>query len=332
MTGTLSGDRSHNEGRPDGAPVEVRRFVWQAGLFVLVGAILYLGVYAGAEQLIRQFAQRNRFYMVKTAPHESYDYVILGASHATVFDFQDMNARLEQMTGSRILNLSTVGGGITVNRLLLEYFLSHHQATAVVYFLDSFVFYSREWNEDRLQDARLFHRAPFDPALARLLLQQSLRTGLEYIVGFSKINNPDRFEPDVRDEEAGRFLRTYRPVEQIDRQRLTYLYPTPPGDEASQFERYLGEFEDLVRDVTEQGMRFIAIKPPIPERVYRTLPGEEEFDATVKDALDRLGAEYHDLSLVSNDEEFFYDTDHLNRDGVLRFYENYLSGILTQRD
>jgi len=327
----LSGAPAHDEQRSDGAPVGPRRFLRQAGLFVLVGAVLYLGVYAGAEQLIRQFAHRNRFYMVKTAPHESYDYVILGASHATVFDFQDMNARLEQMTGSRILNLSTVGGGITVNRLLFEYFLSHHQATAVVYFLDSFVFYSREWNEDRLQDARLFHRAPFDPVLARLLLQHnwSIRPALEYVVGFSKINNQDRFKPDVRNEEGSRFLRAYRPVEQIDRQRLTYLYPTQPRDDATPFAHYLDEFEDLVRYATGRGIRFIAIKPPIPERVYRTLPSEWEFDAAVKESLDRYGAQFHDLSLVSNDEELFYDTDHLNRDGVLRFYETYLAGTLT---
>jgi len=31
--------------------------------------------------------------------------------------------------------------------------------------VDSFAFFSREWNEDRREDTKLFAREPFDPAL-----------------------------------------------------------------------------------------------------------------------------------------------------------------------
>ena len=159
-------------------------------------------------------------------PPAEYDVLILGASHAAVFDFDDMNRRLEEMTRSRILNLSVVGGGVVVNRLLLDYFLVRHRTAAIVYVVDSFAFYSREWNERRLEDARLFQRAPFDPALARLLLRSGapLMVAVDYVSGFSKINNPDRFGLD-RPAEAARFDRRYRPVDQIDRQRIAYLYP-----------------------------------------------------------------------------------------------------------
>ncbi len=164
--------------------------------------------------------------MVRTATPTEYDVLILGASHAAVFDFDDMNRRLEEMTRSRILNLSVVGGGVVVNRLLLDYFSVRHRTAAIVYVVDSFAFYSREWNGRRLEDARLFQRAPFDPALARLLLRSGapLMVAFDYVSGFSKINNPDRFGLD-RPAEAARFDRRYRPVDQIDRQRIAYLYP-----------------------------------------------------------------------------------------------------------
>ena len=68
-----------------------------------------------------------------------------------------------------------------MNRLLLDYFLVRHRTAAIVYVVDSFAFYSPEWNERRLEDARLFQRAPFDPALARLLL----RSGAPPMVGAS---------------------------------------------------------------------------------------------------------------------------------------------------
>ena len=36
---------------------------------------------------------------------------------------RDLNERLEAMTGTEIINLATVGGGVTINRFLLDYFL-----------------------------------------------------------------------------------------------------------------------------------------------------------------------------------------------------------------
>src|SRR6187551_2963024 len=229
--------------------MEAAAFLRKGAAFVAVGLVLYLGLYAWAEWLVYQRGDRNRFFMVRTAPSVEYDHVILGASHAAVFDFDDMNRRLEQMTGARVLNLAVVGGGVAVNRLLLDYFLATHRTKAVVYVVDSFAFYSPEWNERRLEDARLFQRAPFDPVLMKLLIrdQAPWPVTLDYSFGFSKINNPDRFGAD-RPAEAARFDRRYRAVEQIDRQRIAYLYPVGMDDDQAQrhLRKYLAEFEALV--------------------------------------------------------------------------------------
>lgn len=304
------------------------RFARQSLRFILIGLALYVGLFVLAEQLVYANTVRNRFLAVKTAPLPRYDLVILGASHAAVFDYEDMNARLEGMTGAHVLNLSTVGGGIMVNRLLLDYFLARHDTTAVVYFLDSFAFYSPQWNEERLKDTRLFDRAPLDPELASVLLRTPAARGevLDYVTGFSKINNQDRFRSDIGDDEALRFGTTYRPIPQIDAQRIRYLYPGPI-DEAT-FDRYLIEFEDLVRSLESRGVRLIVIKPPIPERVYRALPSEARFDERVATVLARHAVEFHDMSLVCNDERFFFNTDHLNRAGVLNYYRTCLGPVL----
>ncbi|MQA92276.1 MAG: hypothetical protein GEU90_18955 [Gemmatimonas sp.] len=307
-----------------------RRFARSAIAFVLVGILIYGALYAAAEVLVRRYAERNRFHTVQVAPHSTHDFVVLGASHAAVFDYRDMNARLEQMTGARILNLATVGGGITINRLLLEYFLQEHETNAVVYVLDSFAFYSPEWNEDRLADAELYRRAPFDPALAMALLREpAARTAaLGWVSGFSKINDPNRFEPDLFEAEGARFERSYRPIAQIDRQRMEFLYPSEIDVGSLERNPYLAEFEELIQFVEDRGGRFIAIRPPIPERIYDVLPHEAEFDATMRTILSRNGAELYDFTSVNNEPELFYDSDHLNQDGVLSFYENHLADVL----
>ena len=307
----------------------VREFVRRAALFALFALGLYGALYVWSERLVYRYAHRNRFYQVKTASSSTYDYVILGASHAAVLDLGGMNRRLEEMTGSRILNLSIVGAGVSVNRLLLEYFLAAHQTAAIVYLVDSFAFYSRQWNEERLNDSRLFLRAPFDAALVKLLLNNSKTRAraLDYIVGFSKINNGNRFVPDVADEEA-RFDREYRPVQQIDEQRIEYLYLEPLSRGNADVERYLSEFEDLVRYAASRNVRVLVVKSPLPEKFYRMIPNEQQFDAALGRRLARQRVEFHDWSLVGNETGLFFDSDHLNRAGVENFFERFLSGIM----
>ena len=309
---------------------EVAAFLRSAAAFVGIGVVLYLGLYAAAEWLVYQRADRNRFFMVRTAPSTEYDHVILGASHAAVFDFDDMNQRLEEMTRARILNLAVVGGGVVVNRLLLDYFLAAHETGALVYVVDSFAFYSPEWNERRLEDARLFQRAPFDPVLARLLVRNRTpwAVALDYVTGFSKINNPDRFGDD-RPAEAARFDRRYRAVEQIDRQRIAYLYPAAMDDQAQRYlERYLADFESLVAGVRGHGVRVVLVRPPLPPRTRALIPDESGFDAALTALAGRTGAELHDLSSAIEDPAMYFDTDHLNRAGVTQLFERHLAGIL----
>jgi hypothetical protein len=307
-----------------------RHFLTSSIAFALIGVLIYLALYAGSEQLVYTYAKRNRFFDIKTAPFGDYDDVILGASHAAALDYEDMTPRLEQMTHSKIINLSEVGAGIVLNRLLLDYFLVSHRTKTVVYVADSFAFYSPQWNEERLNDTRLFVRAPLDPQLVQVLMQNAASRSVvpDYLLGFSKINNPDRFAPDINDDERTKFETTYRPLKQIDQQRLDYLYPKQI--DAATFARYLGEFENLVQYLKAHDIRLIVVKPPIPTRFYQMLPNELEFDQRLKAVLDRYGIEFHDFSLVGNDEKFYFNTDHLNKTGVLNFFDNYLSGVLAQ--
>lgn len=326
---TITNDESNSHSIPR-AQAPMRGFIKHAAIFLLIGLALYLGIYVVAEQLVSRTTIRNRFFNIKTASSAQYDYVILGASHSAAMDYEDMTAQLQQMTGKKIINLSAVGSGITINRLFLDYFLAAHQTKAVVYVVDSFAFYSRQWNEDRFNDTALYNRAPFDPALASILIQNPATQSitLDYILGFSKINNADRFKADIGDDEATKFNKTYRPVAQIDQQRLEYLYPKEI--DSTVFQHYMGEFENMLRFLQQQNIRVIVIKPPVPARFYKMLPDEAKFDETLNSMLARYKVEFHDFSLVGNDEKYFFNTDHLNKTGVLNFFNNSFKGVLTQ--
>jgi hypothetical protein len=146
---------------------------------------------------------------------------------------------------------------------------------------------------------------------------------LPYASGFFKINNQDRFAPDLTEAELTKFDRTYRPIPQIDRERIAYLYPEEIPQDL--FARYMTALERMIDTVEAQGGTFTAIKPPIPPRYREALPNEEAFDDVVADLVERRGIAYHDFSRALPDDANYYDTDHLNQTGVPNFIEEFAS-------
>lgn len=301
-------------------------------LFAAIGLLLYAGAYFWAERLVYRTGDSNPFFKIATAEDRTYDWVILGASHAMPLDFADFNAGMERETGRRIVNLAAPGTGPLYNRFVLEHFLRRHETTGLIYVLDSFAFYSRTWNEDRFADAKLLRRTPFAPTVARKFLGYSMNEGvdavavLDYVTGFSKINNRDRFKPDIWEGEA-KFDRAFRPSATAERKRIAYLYP---DHEPVVFSRYLQEFEELIALVRREGVRVAVIKMPVPDRFHNQLPNEAAFDETIRRLLMDQQVPFHDFSLTMDEPRFYFDTDHLNRTGLTAFFTRHLKAILDQ--
>jgi hypothetical protein len=312
----------------------MKPYVTSALLFVAIGLVLYAGAWFAAEGLLYRTGDTNPFYKIAMLPDPRCDWVILGASHAMPLDFADFNAGMERETGLRIVNLATPGNGVLYNRFVLETFLERHRAAGVLYVLDSFAFYSRTWNEERFGDAKLLRTTPFSASVARRLLAYSLHDGvdpravLDYVSGFSKLNNRERFRRDIWEGEA-QFERVHRPSASADRKRIAYLYPDGAGDGPA-FQRYLGQFADFVAYVQGQGLRLVVIKTPVPASFRQLLPGEAAFDAAVSRVLAERGVPFLDFSGVPTPPGAFFDTDHLNRTGLTDFFAHHLKPVLLQ--
>ena len=301
-------------------------------LFVAIGLVLYAGVYYAAEQLMYRTGKSNPFYKLATTEPPAVDWVILGASHAMPLDFSDFNAFMKRETGLEILNLASPGTGPLYNRFVFEQFLSKRSTSGVLYVLDSFAFQSRAWNEDRFADVKLVRRTPFDPAIARRLWSYSRSEGvdvralLDYLSGFSKLNNRERFQRDIWEGES-QFDRVYRPSATATAKRIAYLYPTASDDAV--LVHYLREFSDLIALARQHGARVVVIKMPVPAQFRSQLPGEAAFDLAVTRLLATDQIPLNDFSQTVNEPRFYFDTDHLNRAGMTEFFNQNLKSILT---
>jgi hypothetical protein len=299
--------------------------------FVLCGLLLYAALYYAAEQLLRSTGRSNPFFKIATLEQPAMDWVILGASHAMPLDFDGFNARMEQGTGLRILNLASAGTGPLYNRFVLEHFLLDHRTRNVLYVVDSFAFYSRAWNEDRFADPKLLARTPRDPRIAARLLRY-VRTEavpphalLDYAAGFSKINNRDRFRAD-RWEGESQFDRTWRPSSSAVKKRVDYLYPD--GTPAVVLDRYLGEFAQLMDAARQAGAQVVVVKLPTPPAFREQLPSEAAFDADLRRITTQAGARLHDFSAAADNPRLYFDSDHLNRAGATEFFDQHLKNLL----
>jgi hypothetical protein len=309
----------------------MKRLGKSALLFIAIGLAIYAGVYYAAERLMLHTGRSNPFFKIATAQDSTVDWVILGASHAMPLDFADFNAQMERETRLRILNLAAPGTGPLYNRFVLEHFLRAHRTRNVLYVVDSFAFYSRTWNEERFADAKLLRRTPFELAVAARLWDYARHEGvdpravLDYVTGFSKINNRERFERDIWEGEK-QFDRVYRTSASAVKKRIDYLYPekTPPAALA----RYLGEFSSLIELARREGVSMVVIKLPAPPQYRSRLPDEAAFDDAISRLLAAREVPFHDFSPTMGEPSFYFDTDHLNRAGLTEFFAQYLKTIL----
>jgi hypothetical protein len=311
------------------------RPVTSALLFTAIGLAIYAGVYFAAERLVYRTGHANPFFKIATAQDASVDWLILGASHAMPLDFADFEERMEQETGLRILNLAAPGAGPLYNRFVLEEFLRAHRARNLLYVVDSFAFYSRTWNEERFADAKLLRRTPFEPAIARRLWDYARREGvdaravLDYLSGFSKINNRERFQRDVWEGEA-QFDRAYRPSATATSKRIAYLYPDGTSPDA--LARRLDVLSSLVALAHREGMRVVVLKMPVPPQFLGGLPDEAAFDRAISELLAARGVPFHDFSSTMGEPRFYFDTDHLGRAGLTEFFARDLGPVLRSGD
>lgn len=309
----------------------MKSFVRSALVFVAIGLAIYAGVYWWAERLQYANGRSNPLFKIETATETDYDWVILDASHAMPFDFDDFNALMERETGLRIINLASTGSGPLYNRFVLENFLRRHRAKHLLYVIDSFAFRSPEWNEDRFSDSKLLRRTPFKWTIARSLFYYSRREGvtplavLDYVTGFSKINNRERFQRDQWEGEA-QFERAFRPSSFQLKKRIEYLYP-PLASSDLPF-RYLAKFADLVALAQQNGMDVTLIETPLPSEFRKARPPDREFSDAIALLVSDRGLAFHDLTEVLPDSSYYFDTDHLNRAGVTEFFQQYLKPIL----
>lgn len=309
----------------------VRTVLIFAGCFLL----LFASAVAIAERTVGRAGTDSAFQKLFAAQGTKVDWLVLGASHALPLNYGDVPARLQQDTGQSMLVLAEIGAGPLYNRFVFDQALRDLDIKHLIYVIDSFAFFDKEWNETRMTDRALLRRTPLRLSTARILTHLSLenlidpRGLLDYLTGFSKLNPVERFPQDGW-QGAANFDRQFRPSRHATAARMAYLYPHGVQD-IEMMKHYLDTLDGLFDVAKTAGIDVVVVKLPIPDDFRASLPAENAFDAVLRDRLASRGVAFHDLSQEIGNPSFYFDTDHLNANGVDALYRDHLLALLSAK-
>lgn len=317
-------------------PTTDRDAGWRgAALFLALFLALYAALAAVAELRVGRGAADSAFQKILAARGSKVDWIVLGASHALPLSYGDVPARHAAATGETMLVLAEPGAGPVYAGFVARQALRDLRPRRVLWILDPFTFQSRAWNADRVEDRGLLRTTPLRPSTARLMAAMVVRDGvdaralLDYLTLFSKLNNPRRFDPGEWEGVAA-FDRAARPSRHAVASRIEYLYPDGSG--MVQSRPAIDAFTSLIDEFREAGSEVVAMRLPLPAHFREALPPSEDLLAELRALMASRGVIFHDLAGVLDDPALYFDTDHLNRDGVDRLYATYLRAILANSD
>ncbi|WP_137701212.1 SGNH/GDSL hydrolase family protein [Marimonas lutisalis] len=301
-----------------------------AGFIALV-LMLYAAAATLADRWIARTPGSRPFQILLARQGQTVDWLVIGSSHAMPLEFGGIPARLGAETGQSMMVLAETGAGPLYALFVARQAHADLTARRVLYILDDFAFYAPDWNEDRIADRTLLRHTPTRLSTASGLWQMVRRESVpvtalaDYLTAFSKLNPPERF-PQPGWEGRAAFDKGFRPSRHAIQSRAEYLFPD--GTDMATANRYLGTLEKLIAETHAAGSEIEILRLPVAGPFRDALPDLNAFDARLGQMLQRLNVPLHDLRAELPGPEFYFDPDHLNRQGMETLYESHLQSIL----
>lgn len=252
---------------------------------------------------------------------EYYDVVMLGTSHARIFSRYQNHERVEKALDRKFINLSQGGerGGVRNQQVYLDYFLRRRNtAETLVYFVDPFVFYRSSLDNNE----KIYINEPYRKDFASLLKQVETDTKK---IDFYNTKDSRGIQPIEYPEFDKTYQETQSGTPSLDaiNERIQFLYTDDYNK--VKFDETLRVLMGTITKAKNEGMRVIVIVPTtqLPEQL-----GDKYVLEALKEESNKGDFEYYNYSHIISDTAMYYDTDHLNTEGIVFFTKQYLKPIL----
>lgn len=300
----------------------MRRFLTKLSVFAVLNAAFACAFLAAFDRP-EGFHEWNTHSRLLLIEHDKdYEAVILGSSRANLMSgLEETHAAVEAALGGPVVNLASFGGGVTPNLVFLRHFYARGNRTErIVYLLDPFALSSHHWNHGRVR----LGIEPFRLSVALDLLRNGFPPGRVWDYFQTKFQlswlrkGPVAIWPPPRAIPEDR--------SQAVQERLDVLYDRAPIDDAT-FEQYGEKLGEVLALAAQHNSKIVIVRPPT---LLGKVPGSARLDRLLERYRDAYEFAYYDWSAVFDDEDLFFDLDHLNPSGIERFCTKYLSRIAAE--
>lgn len=326
----------------------MKRFILKVLILIVINIIVYNAV-------IYSLYSKSFLSSACTAPrNEEYDFLLMGTSHTQVF----YKHIVEDIIPREMKNLASGASGVIPQKIqLLCFFEANNKTKQVVYLLDPWSLYSSRWNEDNyiLQQEGIeysyfykllennvsikvifnyFRDKLFDnyDKFVRELLAPKLLAPNE--TAQPEVNSPvvEAEQKEVSVVEAlkrERIMAEKTPEQQkvindaADKQRLEVLYNE--GISEDNFLRYSKHVEQIILLSKKNNAKISFVIPPT---LMGKMPGHDNTIKLFSEMKNKYKTVYFDLSAEMQNQDFYWDREHLSKTGVEYFTENYLKKII----
>lgn len=256
--------------------------------------------------------------------NKHYDFILLGTSHARIFSRYHNHARVEKLLDKKFINLAQGGerGGVVNQQAYLRYFYQkNNSASTLVYVIDPFIFY-----RDSLDNTpEIYQFEPFDKDFLRILEQISKNK--EVIDSYKKNSVTPPRQPREYNVYQKLFQddKTSPPTDQEIKDRVDFLYHDPFEEE--KFKERFATMQESIQIARQHNTKVIVL---VPTTLLKKQPKDEYILEMIRKNAGNNEYQYYNLWNAVSDTNLYYDTDHLNTEGILFFTAKYLKPLLEE--
>lgn len=311
----------------------MRKFAVTLAAFLAINAaiLVALVVFAQSERHdLKNWQVEADLPIIPAGQH--FDLLMMGTSRGRTLSRYGSHRKVEEVLDMRMLNISKGrGGGLIPQWIFLSYFFDRgNTAPRIVYLLDPFVFFSRQWNEDNL----LAEDEPFRLDFFWKLFRSPVSPMVVHNYFASKFSVEGLFfRARSVDLDTWVFDRMGIPslewvaLEKIDpvlvKKQIDNLFPQ--GVDEAVFRRYAEVLREIIRTAQAHGAEIVLVIPPT---LLGESPGEQSLRDLLADCAARYGVRWYDLAQAILEPSLYCDHGHLNLAGVEYFARAYLKPIL----
>lgn len=303
----------------------MKQITIKVSLFIAINLLIY-SLIVSIPRIRYSFEHYTSESNLLAEPHnETYDLLLLGTSHPRIFARNGNHERVEHILSRHIANISKGGGhgGVFPELLFLSRFYENgNHARTALYFIDPWVFYSREWNEGNY----FLGEEPFDLRLFAKAIKAGAdrSTVIDYVQ--SKLGRRwILLTPATRELNVDR-VPSVAAMATACQKEIQNSYMN--GLDHESFVRYTNMLEETVTLAEQQHTRVTFL---FPTSLCENVPGKNQVMRFLEELKQRHHIEIHDFSKAMDEPQYFYDYNHLNSAGVEFFTEKYLLPIFGER-